>query len=49
MEDSFNCIEKIYDNENQYCLLLGPIVVEADSAYFVKRAAATVSIEGLQS
>ena len=50
VEDLVDCIEEIYknQNQNQYSLLLRPIVAEAALAYFLKRLVATVFIKGLK-
>lgn len=50
VEDLVDCIEETYkyQKQNQYCLLLRPIVAEATLAYFLKRLVTTVSMKGLK-
>ena len=48
VEDLVDCIEEIYENQNEHCPLLRPIVVEAALAYFLRGLVATVFVKVLQ-
>ena len=48
VEDLVNCIEEIYENQNEHCSLLRPVVMEAALAYFLQGPVETVFIKVLQ-
>ena len=47
VEELVDCIKEIYENQNQHCPLLRPVVVKAALAYFLRRPVANVFIKVL--
>lgn len=47
VEDLVDCIEEIYETQNEHCPLLRPIVAEAALAYFLGRPVTNIFIQVL--
>ena len=48
VEDLVDCIEELYENQNQHCPLLRQVFVEAALAYFLRRPVANAFVKVLQ-